>query len=363
MSNLREIFRLPKWAKISLVALSAVAIALLVATYALQSWADNQVESAQLTFNKIDKAKSLDNEYAYETRVHFPRLDFLLRSSTISHIDLVEVAWAGDIDSNMIRSVESQKRRLSFTTTQQLNLDSGANLGIMSYKMDFAPFSKAIIKYYITLMALFVLAIFFYNAFEGEIDSRFIKILKAESLPSVLWQSYKNINPLYRHTFWIVFIACNIVFGFDTAQFLWGRESWGMTFDKIGGNWAVAQGRWTQNVIAPYLTQDLVLPILNNVLAFAALSVATILLCLYLNITRKLWIWAIVGFVLTLSPFTLARMYFTYQVVGLFIAVAVGILGFVLARKAGEYSLANNGGGGAILTHPLLANILIHAKN
>lgn len=347
MKKLNEIFRLPKWAKISLVALSAVAIALLVAVFALQSWAYNQVESANLSFSKIDKAKSADLEsgYAYEARVNFSRLEFLLRSKSISKINIEKIAWSG-IDLSMIQSVESiNNRYLSFTTTQRLNLDSGASLGIMNYKMDFTPFSKAITKYYITLMVVFVLAIFCYNASKYETNSRFIEILKAESLPSVLWQSYKNINPLYRHTFWIVFIACNIVFGFDTAQFLWGRESWGITFGNIGGNWAVAQGRWTQNMIVPYLTQDLVLPILNNVLAFIALSVASILLCVYLNITHKLWIWVIVGFVLTLSPFTLARMYFTYQVVGLFIAVAIGILGFILARKAGEYSLATNGGG------------------
>lgn len=353
MKNLGEIFALPKWAKISLVALSGVAIALLVAVFALQKWADNQLESAQISFSKIDRAKSadLENAYAYEARVHFARLDFLLRSRTISRIDLVNVAWDSSIDLSAIRSVESQKRRLFFTTTQNLALDSGANLGTMSYKMDFAPFSKAIIKYYVALMVLFVLTLCCYNVFKNEINSlynRFIKILQAESLPNVLWQSYKNINPLYRHTFWIVFIACNIVFGFDTAQFLWGRESWGPTFDKIGGNWVVAQGRWTQNVIATYLTQDLVLPILNNVLAFIALSVASILLCAYLNITRKLWIWAIIGLTLTLSPFTLARMYFSYQVAGLFIAVAIGVLGFILARKAGEYSATAQivGGGG-----------------
>lgn len=350
MSNLREIFRLPKWAKISLVALSVVAIALLVAVFALQSWADSQIESANLSFSKVGKAKSVDLEggYVYEAKVHFTRLEFLLRSKSISKINIDKIAWSG-IDLSMIQSVESiSNRYLSFITTQQLNLDSGANLGIMSYKIDFAPFGKAIIKYYITLMALFALTIFCHNILNHKINNssyRFIEILKTESLPSVLWQSYKSINPLYRHTFWIVFIACNIVFGFDTAQFVWGRESWGMTFGNIGGNWAVAQGRWTQNVIAPYLTQDLMLPILNNVLAFVALSVASILLCVYLNVARKLWIWAIVGFVLTLSPFTLARMYFTYQVVGLFIAVAIGILGFVLARKAGEYSLATNGGG------------------
>lgn len=246
MKKLNEIFRLPKWAKISLVALSVVAIALLVAVFALQSWADNQIKSAQLTFSKLDKAKSLDNEYAYEARVHFSHLEFLLRSKSISKINIEKIAWSG-IDLSAIQSVESiNNRYLSFITTQQLNLDSGANLGIMSYKMDFTPLSKAIIKYYITLMALFVLAIFFYNVFRDDsLCCGFIKILKAESLPSVLWQSYKSINPLYRHTFWIVFIACNIVFGFDTAQFLWGRESWGMTFGSIGGNWTVADGRWT----------------------------------------------------------------------------------------------------------------------
>lgn len=352
MKNISEIFRLPKWAKVCLVALSGVAIALLVSVFALQKWADNQVESAQLSLSKIDKAKSaeLENGYAYEARVHFARLDFLLRSRTISRIDLVNVAWDSSIDLSAIRSVESQKRRLFFTTTQNLALDSGANLGTMSYKMDFSPLPTAIIKYYITLMVLFVLTLCFYNVFKGEVH-RFFAFLKSESLPQALWQNYKNINPLYRHTFWIVFIVCNIVFGFDTAQFLWGRESWGMTFGNIGGNWAITQGRWTQNVIATYLTQDLVLPILNNVLAFIALSVASILLCIYLNITRKLWIWAIVGFVLTLSPFTLARMYFSYQVAGLFIAVAIGVLGFILARKAGEYSATAQivGGGGESL--------------
>lgn len=75
MKNLREIFRLPKWAEISLVALSAIAVVLLVAVFALQS---SKVESAQLSFSKMDKVKSADlesgndsNIYAYEARVHF----------------------------------------------------------------------------------------------------------------------------------------------------------------------------------------------------------------------------------------------------------------------------------------------------
>ena len=154
MKNLGEIFRLPKWAKISLVALSVVAIALLISVFALQKWADSQVESANLSFSKIDKAKSADLEsgYAYEARVHFARLDFLLRSRTISHIDLEKVAWASGVDSSAIQSIETHNRRLNFTTTQQLNLDSGANLGTMSYKMDFSPLPMAITWYYLCVV-------------------------------------------------------------------------------------------------------------------------------------------------------------------------------------------------------------------
>ena len=350
MKNLCEIFRLPKWAKISLVALSVVAFALLVATFALQSWADNKLESANLTFSKVDKAKSadLENGYAYEVRVHFPRLDFLLRSRTISHIDLEKIAWIGSIDSSAIQSVETHNRRLNFTTTQQLNLDSGANLGTMSYKMDFSPFSKAIIKYYVALMILFTLALIFYNVFKSEVH-RFFAFLKAESLPQAIWQGYKNINPLYRHTFWIVFIACNIVFGFHTVQFLWGNHDWHTIIGKNSILFTLVQGRYTQNAISMFLQGEKLLPILNNILAFLGLSLASVWLCMYLNIQRKLWIWVIVGLILTLQPFTLTRMYFAFQVAGLFIAVAIGMLGFVLAKKAGEYSTAAQIGGGNAL--------------
>lgn len=79
---------------------------------------------------------------------------------------------------------------------QQLNLDSSANLDIMSYKMDFAPFSKAIIKYYLSLIFIFLGAMLlhrFINLYEsGNISLSFGQI----SLPQAIWQSYKSINTL-----------------------------------------------------------------------------------------------------------------------------------------------------------------------
>ena len=47
--NFSDIF--PKWAKIALFILSSIAIVLLVGAFALQKWADSQVESANLAQN------------------------------------------------------------------------------------------------------------------------------------------------------------------------------------------------------------------------------------------------------------------------------------------------------------------------
>ncbi|MGX3043892.1 glucosyltransferase domain-containing protein [Helicobacter sp. T3_23-1056] len=360
----QEVFRIPKWAKISLVVFSAVATLLLAGSFALQKWADSQLESANLTLTKIDKAKNAELSekssaesisksslesisgksseesqiYAYEAQVHFARLDFLLRSKTISHIDLQSVAWAKGIDSNAIKTIETHNRRLDFTTTQNLALDSfdlGANLGAMSYKMDFSPLPKVIVKYALTIIALFLVAIYLYRFIilyeSGKITLSFGEI----SLPSAIWSGYKNINPLYRHSFWIVFVACNVVFGFHTVQFLWGNHDWYRMLYNNGIFSNVYEGRYTQGLIKIIQGEQL-LPILNNVISFAFLAFASVWLCIYLNIQRKLWIWASIGLLLTLQPFTLAKMYYAYQITCDFFAVAIGILGFILAKKAGE---------------------------
>ena len=364
MKNFGSIFH--KWAKIALFVLSSIAIVLLVGAFALQKWADSQVESANLAFSKIDKNKSaelsldLSGEsksesnaksqiYAYEARVHFERLDFLLRSRTISHIDIKDIAWASGIDSTAIKSIESHNRRLSFTTTQNLALDSGANLGTMNFKMDFCSIAKGIIKYYLMMAILFTLMLFCCKIFQNEI-ARFFYLIKTESLPQILYQSYKNINPLYRHTFWIVFIACNVVFGFHTIHFLWGNHDWNMVFGNNDAFLNLYEGRYTQGIIR-FIQWEQLLPIFNNILAFASLALASVWLCMYLNIQRKLWLWASIGLLLTLQPFTLVKMYYAYQITGDFFAVAIGILGFVLAKKAGESSpnhLNNSGVGNSL---------------
>ena len=139
------------------------------------------------------------------------------------------------------------------------------------------------------------------------------------------------------------------MFGFHTIHFLWGNHDWGAVFKGYGMFAEKYTGRWSQNIISMFLQNEQLLPILNNLLSFGGIALAAVLLCVYLKLPKKLWIWVIVGLVMTIQPFTLTRMYYAHQVAGLFIAVAIGILGFIIAKKAGEYSAITKMGGGITL--------------
>ena len=343
MAEFKEIVHLSKWLKVFFIVLSAVAVVGVITSFALMIWADDKVETANLTFNGVDMGdKSAKvNEIAYKARVYFPRLDFLLRSKVIAYIDIAQISWDAQINANSISSVKSQNRHIKFITSQNLQALNIQNLGEVKYKMDFSPLPKTIVKYYVGIVLVTYLALILCRIFNCSIGNT-LEFLKHNSLPQALWQGYKSINPLYRHTFWIVFIALNLVFGFHTAQFLWGNHDWGALLSKNALFSSSYEGRYTLSIIGEFLQGEQMLPMLNNVLAFAGLAFAAVWLCMYLNIQRKLYMWVVVGFMLTLQPFTLSKMYYTYQITGIFFSVAIGILGFVLAKKAGEYSIVAN---------------------
>lgn len=189
---------------------------------------------------------------------------------------------------------------------------------------------------------LFSLVVLFYapilRRLLAFLPEKIFEIIAVQSFAHWLLSGYLAICPLYRRTFWIVFIAMNVVFGFHTAQYLWGGECWDFIFFKMSNALFVGQGRYTQNIFNLFLQNNDVLPVLNNLISFTFLALSSVGLCIYFNLPGKLWMWVVLGLVLTLQPFTLARMYYTYNAPGLFIAVAIGIFGLVCAKKAGQRS-------------------------
>ena len=344
MTEFKELMALSKGFKIFFAVLSVVAVAGLLGAFALQSWAKDKIQHGEFVLNGVDKGwqERLESGFAYDSRLYFEKADFLLRSKVIAYIDIRDISWVSPIDKNAIIELKSQNRHIKFSTSQNLSEFNGQKLGVVEYKMDFSPLFKTILWYYVLIICLCLFVSFAYRLLYLTENGKISPFLNQISLPQALWQGYKAINPLYRHTFWIVFIALNLVFGFHTVQFLWGNHDWEALMDSLPILREAGGGRYTQNIIGLFLQNGMLLPLLNNVLAFVGLAFASVWLCMYLNIQKQLWVWLIVSFILTLQPFTLDRMYYSFQVSGLFIAVAIGILGFILAKKAGEYNINLN---------------------
>lgn len=346
----KSLYTPSRWLKIFWCILTAVFLTGVVANFALIYWADEKVETAQLSFVGVDKAASNANfvdKFAYTARVHFPRLDVLLRSKVIARIDIDKITYNPSINANLIISTKSQNRYIKFITSQNLTNLNIQDLGTVTYKMDFSPFLYTLLKYYLMIGILAYIINILHKSQKDNINQQ----ISEKSLPQMLYQGYLNIAPLYRQSFWIVFIALNIVFGFHTLSFLWGNHDWAAVFYRYGITSEIYMGRYTQNLISLFLQDGMMLPLLNNILAFLGFALASVWLCMYFNIQKRLYIWLIVSFVLTLQPFTFTRLYYAFQVAGLFIAIAIGILGFVLAKKAGEFSSNKMiyGGGGLII--------------
>ncbi len=329
---LNALLQTPQWFKYFFGVLNVVLAAFFIAALVLHFSVKDEHFAGEVVFKQSEGL-------THNAQIAFTRYDLPQRSRNISTITMESILWIPQINPEEINDFQLINHNIYFTGSKNINkvvsLQKDQKIGDITYKISLAPLIKR-------LAAAFLLAIFvlFYSPilrrFFALLPKKTLATISLKLLPKVILNSYKAINPLYRHTFWIVFIAMNLVFGFHTVQYLWGGECWQAIFWQMDKWITIAQGRYTQNTFNLWLQNNYILPVLNNLISFASLALASVWLCIYFNLQKKLWVWVIVGFVLTLQPFTLARLYYTYQAAGLFIAVAIGILGFVLAKKAGD---------------------------
>ena len=124
-----------------MITLTSILALGLCITFALMLYAKDNVQTAPITLDST-----------YSARIHFGKWDFLLRSSSISKVELVSVEWDKRLDSSKIKVTSNAKRYLHFETTRFLDLDKGTNLGQIFYKMDFMPLLKNILLYYVIIL-------------------------------------------------------------------------------------------------------------------------------------------------------------------------------------------------------------------
>ncbi|GEM_PF-4047791 len=191
---------------------------------------------------------------------------------------------------------------------------------------DFMLYKLALI---FTLLALFGIAWSKLNLTQKLTKSKF----NATDLPRLLYQRYKSIDELYRHTFWVLFVANAIVFGYITIHFLWGNHDWGFIINGVATHTQTFQGRYAAHILGSLLLGGKILPFANHLLGFVGLAFSAILACIYLKLTRSKANFILVGLLITLCPLTLTRFYYLFEVPNFYIISALTISGLILSEK------------------------------
>lgn len=143
------------------IAFSALAIFSYIVAFVLIALAKDNIQSANIYLDSI--TYSDDKSPTYTAKIAYKHIIFHARSKTASNLIIENIAWDNALDSSVPTIKQIKNRYIDFSTTQDLNLDSTAKpqLGELSYRVDFTPLLKVILRYYIALLVLgFIIALY-----------------------------------------------------------------------------------------------------------------------------------------------------------------------------------------------------------
>ena len=167
MTEFKELMALSKGFKIFLGVLSVVAVAAFSFAFIVAQQSKDEIYTAKMTLQTQRLVLSTDSqsEFSYNARLHFPHLAFLLRSKTLSSVEITKFSWSENINLNLMSDLYNEGRGVFFTSAQNLKELASQNLGSVEYKVNFAPFFETILTYYLIISfltgILYVVALFY----------------------------------------------------------------------------------------------------------------------------------------------------------------------------------------------------------
>ena len=147
---------------------------------------------------------------------------------------------------------------------------------------------------------------------------------------------YQNIPFVYRRSFWILFGLINLAFLFHTMHFMWGNEDWGAIRSTIDHSEGVARGAFSAYWLQELIFDGKILPIANNLWAFAGLSLSAVLLAVYWNFAQRILPIVVAGLLFAVTPYTLSVLYFVKMSLGLCWQPVLVLVALMLAEKRAQ---------------------------
>ena len=147
---------------------------------------------------------------------------------------------------------------------------------------------------------------------------------------------YERIPVVYRHSFWILFGFINLAFLFHTINFMWGNEDWAAVRYAVNPDESIMRGAFAVYWLQELLFDGKILPVINNLWAFAGLSIAGVLLAVYWKIPQQTWQVVLIGLIATVTPYTLAVLYSVKTSLGVLFLPAMVMMAVLFAEKRGQ---------------------------
>ncbi|MDR0485667.1 MAG: hypothetical protein LBH29_02945, partial [Elusimicrobiota bacterium] len=201
------------------------------------------------------------------------------------------------------------------------------------------------------------------NSFFETLSASFLN----KDIVELIYNRWREIPPLYKKSFLVVFIALNLVFLFDTVNFMFHNHDWNsMTVGTATTGWNIKQGRYSPRFISAILQRNEILPIGINVASFMGFSLAAVLLCIYWKVPKNLFSYSLIGLLMALQPYIIAEMFFKLELLSRNMwSPFLIILACIISGKASNCGIADkenlakhNGGNSAASAPHLIKNFL-----
>ena len=147
---------------------------------------------------------------------------------------------------------------------------------------------------------------------------------------------YHEIPKKYRQSFWSLFGLINLAFLFHTMHFMWGNEDWGAVRYAVDSREALHSGSFSLYWLQELIFDGKILPVINNLWAFAGLSLAGVLLAIYWNLPQRATPIVITGLLFAVTPYTMSIMYHARYTLAFFWLPVIVLTALILSEKFGK---------------------------
>lgn len=119
---------------------------------------------------------------------------------------------------------------------------------------------------------------------------------------------WNQINPVYKKSFFIVFIVANIIFAYNTINFMWGNHEWPYIVGNVPYDYSFYEGRITEKWEFIFFN-DQFLPIFFSVFQILGITLGAIALAYFWKIPKTVFNYVLFGLFVISIPYHMINFF------------------------------------------------------